>query len=120
MGKDNERSTYETVDTGVDDGDLDLHGQGLVLALLEELSETGATREQETSGGIKIGTKLSEGSDFTVLRKVKLERTSELLHDLAVNQQHESLLVTSWSMNAGRDRRTSGRRSRHERRKDRR
>ena len=26
--------TYQTVDTGVDDGDLDLHGQGLVLALL--------------------------------------------------------------------------------------
>ena len=26
--------TYETVDTGVDDGDLDLHREGLVLALL--------------------------------------------------------------------------------------
>lgn len=27
-------STHETVDTSVDDGDLDLHGHGLVLALL--------------------------------------------------------------------------------------
>ena len=26
--------THETVDTSVDDGDLDLHGKGLVLALL--------------------------------------------------------------------------------------
>ena len=92
----------ETVDTGVDDGDLDLHGEGLVLALLcrelsvdllktsdipihtEELSETGATREKETSGGIQVGAELSEGSDLTVLSKVELERTSELLHDLAV------------------------------------
>ena len=68
--------TYETVDTGVDNGDLDLHGQGLILTLLEELSETGTTREQEASGSIKIGTELSEGSDFTVLSKVELERTS--------------------------------------------
>ena len=29
-----ERSTYETVDTSVDDGDLDLHRQWLVLTLL--------------------------------------------------------------------------------------
>lgn len=77
--------TYETVDTSVDDGDLDLSGERLVLALLEELSETGATREQEAGRGIEIGTELSESSDFTVLRKVKFERTSELLHDLAAS-----------------------------------
>ena len=29
-----EQATYKTVDTGIDDGDLELHGQGLVLALL--------------------------------------------------------------------------------------
>lgn len=80
-------STYETVDTGVDNGDLDLSGERLVLALFEELSETGTTREQETGRGIEIGTKLGESSDFTVLRKVKLERTSELLHDLTEKGQ---------------------------------
>ena len=30
----NKVDTYETVDTSVDDGDLDLHGHGLVLTLL--------------------------------------------------------------------------------------
>lgn len=89
----------ETVDTGVDDGNLDFSGKRLVLTLLckqlvsiqfstsrltsrtEELSQTGTTGEEETSGGIEIGTELSEGSDFTVLGEVELERTSELLHD---------------------------------------
>lgn len=52
----------------------------------QELSKTGTTREQEASGGIKIGTELSEGSDFTVLGKVELEGTSKLLHDLTVAQ----------------------------------
>jgi len=52
--------------------------------LLEELGQTGTTREQEAGGGIKIGTELSEGSDFTVLSEVELEGTSELLHDLGL------------------------------------
>lgn len=46
--------THQTVDTSVDDGDLDLSGEGLVLALLEELSETSTTVEQEAGGGIEI------------------------------------------------------------------
>ena len=78
-------STHQTVDTSVDDGDLDLSREGLVLTLLEELSETSTTAQQEASGGIEIGTELGEGRDFTVLSEVQLERTSELLHDLAVN-----------------------------------
>ena len=56
--------------------------QLLYVVLTEELSETGATREQEAGRRVKIGTELREGRDFTVLRKVELERTSELLHDL--------------------------------------
>lgn len=76
--------TYETVDTSVDDGDLDLGGERLVLALLQELGETSTTREQEASGRVEIGTELSKGSDFTVLRKVELERTGKLLHDLTI------------------------------------
>lgn len=50
----------------------------------EELGETGTTAQQESGRGIQIGTELGEGSDFTVLRKVKLERTGKLLHDLAI------------------------------------
>ena len=49
----------------------------------QELSQTGTTREQEAGRGIEIGTELGESSDFTVLSEVELERTSELLHDLA-------------------------------------
>ena len=90
MSKNERGKTYETVDTGIDNGDLDLHRQGLVLTLLEELSETGTTREQEASGSIKIGTELSEGSDFTVLSEVELERTSELLHNLTVKVKIEA------------------------------
>lgn len=81
--------TYKTVDTGIDDGDLDLHGQGLVLALLcttsnqstfrahdiqhtQELSQTSTTGEQKAGGSVEVGTELSEGGDFTVLSKVEL------------------------------------------------
>ena len=82
----------------------------------EELSQTGTTVEQEASGGIEIRTELGEGGDFTVLRKVELERTSELLHDLAVNViSEQAYYVTITKME-----RTSGQPNRHGRRKDRR
>ena len=32
----------------------------------------------------QIGTELSKGSDFTVLGKVKFERTSDLLHEFGL------------------------------------
>ena len=51
----------------------------------QEFSQTGTTGEQEAGGSIKIGTELGEGGDFSVLGKVELQGTSELLHDLAVN-----------------------------------
>jgi len=59
-----------------------LNGHGLVLGLLQEFSETGTTVEQELGGGIQVGTELGKGSDFTVLSKEKLKRTSDLLHGL--------------------------------------
>ena len=94
--------TYKTVNTGVDDGNLDLHGQRLVLTLLctmigqstfkahnsqrtQELSQTGTTGEQKAGGSIEIGTELSKCSDFTVLSEVEFQGTSKLLHDLAEN-----------------------------------
>lgn len=80
-------SVQETVDTSVDDGDLDLDSQGLVLSLLEELSETGTTVEEETSGGIEIGSELGEGGDITVLGKVELEGSSDGLHDLETRKR---------------------------------
>ena len=50
----------------------------------EQLSQTSTTGEEEASRRVEIRTELGEGSDFTVLCKVQLERTSELLHDLAI------------------------------------
>jgi hypothetical protein len=80
------RPTHQTVDTGVDDRDLDLGRKRLVLALLQELGETGTTRKQETSRRVEIGTKLGKRRDFTVLREIELERASKLLHDLTACQ----------------------------------
>jgi hypothetical protein len=60
----------------------DLDGKGLVLALLEELGETGTTVEEETGRGVEVGTELGEGGDITVLSEVKLEGTGNGLHDL--------------------------------------
>ena len=76
------RGTHQTVDTRVDDGDLDLRRQGLVLALLEELRQARTTREQEAGRRVEVRTELGERRDLTVLGEVQLERTSELLHDL--------------------------------------
>ena len=49
----------------------------------QELSKTSTSAEEEAGRGIEIGTELCERSNFTVLSEVELERTSELLHDLA-------------------------------------
>ena len=58
--------------------------------LTEQLSQTSTTREQEASRRIKIRTELREGSNFTVLRKVELERTRELLHDLGLRRRTDT------------------------------
>ena len=52
----------------------------------QEFGETSTTGKQEAGGSIEIGTKLGKGSNFTVLSEVKLQRTGELLHDLAENE----------------------------------
>jgi hypothetical protein len=75
-------TTYQTVDTSVDDGDLDLHRNGLVLALFKELREASATCEEETGGGVEVGAELRERGNLAVLCKVELKRTGEFLHDL--------------------------------------
>jgi len=72
----------ETSDTGVQDADLLFSGHGDVLLLLEELGELLTSVEELLGGGIKIGTELGEGGDFSVLGKLELEGTSDLLHGL--------------------------------------
>ncbi len=72
----------ETVDTGVDDGDLDLSGHGNELGLLEQLDETNTTVKGGTSGSVQVRTELGESGKLTVLGKRKLERTRDRLVEL--------------------------------------
>ena len=62
----------ETVDTGEQDGNLDLGGKGLELALLEELSKTSTTVQGVAGRSVKVRTELREGSKLTVLGEVEL------------------------------------------------
>ena len=63
-----------------DDDVLHLHGQ--VLALLEELVQTHTSVQLLLGGGVKIGTELGEGGHLTVLGKLQLHGTGDLLHGL--------------------------------------
>jgi hypothetical protein len=72
----------EASDTGVQDADLLLGGEGNVLLLLEQLSELLTSVEELLGGGIKIGTELGEGGDLSVLGQLELHGTSNLLHGL--------------------------------------
>ena len=72
----------ETTDTSVENADLLLSDHGNILLLLEELSELLASVEEMLGGSIEIRTELSEGSNFSVLGKLELERTGYLLHGL--------------------------------------
>lgn len=102
----NRYTIEETVDSGVDDGDLNFDGDGLaekiavssqfgsqrierecdsLLTLLEEFGKTRSTSEEETGGSIEIGTELGESSNITVLSEVELERTRNSLHDLSLS-----------------------------------
>jgi len=56
-----------------------------LLTLLEEFGKTRSTSEEETGGGIEIGTELGESSNITVLSEVELEGTRNSLHDLGLS-----------------------------------
>jgi len=71
-----------SVNTTEKNTDLFGEGHGDELVLLEELGELLSSVELLLGGGIKIGTELGEGGDFSVLGKLELERTSDLLHGL--------------------------------------
>jgi len=68
--------------TGVQNADLLSCGHGHELILLEELGELLSAVELLLGGSIKIGSELGESSDFTILGKLELERTGNLLHGL--------------------------------------
>jgi len=72
----------ETTHTGVQDADLLGSGHGHELILLEELGELLSTVELLLGGSVEIGSELGESSDFTILGKLELERTGNLLHGL--------------------------------------
>lgn len=72
----------ETSDTSVEDAHLFLSDHGHVLLLLKEFSEFLTSVEQVLGGGVQVRTELGEGSDLSVLGKLKLEGTGDLLHSL--------------------------------------
>ena len=72
----------EATDTGVEDADLLLSGDWHVLLLLEELGELLTSVEEMLGGSIEIRAELGEGGDLSVLGKLQLERTGDLLHGL--------------------------------------
>merc|ERR1712142_683347 len=71
-----------TSDTSVNDTDLLSDRHWLVLILLQKFGKTLTTRKKLLSGGIHIGTELSEGSDFTILGQIQFHGTGNLLHGL--------------------------------------
>jgi hypothetical protein len=72
----------EATDTSVEDADLLLSDHGYVLLLLEELGELLTSVEEMLGGSVEIGTELGEGGDLSVLGKLELKRTGDLLHGL--------------------------------------
>jgi hypothetical protein len=71
-----------TSDTAEDASNLLGDGHWAVLSLLEEFSESNTSVQELLSSGIHIGTELREGGDLTVLGKIELHRTGDLLHGL--------------------------------------
>merc|ERR1740123_633296 len=80
----------ESPDTAVNDGDLILDGHGHVLTLLQQLSQPHASAQQLLGGSVKIGTELSESSDFSVLGQLELHGTSDLLHGLGLSSRTDT------------------------------
>ncbi|RUS30139.1 hypothetical protein BC938DRAFT_479810 [Jimgerdemannia flammicorona] len=72
------------------DGDLDLDGERLVLGLLEQLGEASTTVQQELGGRVQVGSELGEGSNLTVLGKVQLQGTGDLLHGLGLGSRTDT------------------------------
>jgi len=72
--------------TGEDNNDLLLGGERGVNVLLEHLSEALATAKLLLSGGVEVGTELSESLYLTELGEVKLHAARNLLHVLGLGR----------------------------------
>jgi len=79
-----------SVDTTEENADLLGSGHRDELVLLEELSKLFSSVELLLSSSIKIRTELSEGSDLSVLGKLELERTGDLLHGLDLGSRSDT------------------------------
>jgi len=80
----------ETADTGVQDANLLLSGDGHVLLLLKEFGELLTSVEELLGGSIEIRTELGEGGDFSVLGQLELEGTGDLLHGLNLGSRTDT------------------------------
>jgi len=75
----------------VDKGNHDVGGNRLVLSLLEELSETGTTGEEETGGGIEIGTELAGKEERTEDARVSFLDSSKGPEEMKLTRRRRPL-----------------------------
>ena len=80
----------EATDTTVDDGDLVLNRHWHVLALLQQLGQPDTPVQQLLGGSVKVGTKLGESSNLTVLGELELHGTGNLLHRLGLGSRADT------------------------------
>src|SRR3989339_594120 len=70
----------ETIDTGIEGGDLFANGHRFVLELLEKFRETGATIELLLGFRIEIRSELGKDREFPVLGQFHTELAGDFLH----------------------------------------
>src|SRR3989339_2119678 len=70
----------ETIDTGIEGGDLFANGHRFVLELLEKFRETGATIELFLGFRIEIRSELGKDREFPVLGQFHTELAGDFLH----------------------------------------
>src|SRR5580700_11401939 len=70
----------ESVDPSVNDEDLPLHGQWLILALLQDLHHASASIELVLRGFVQVRAELSECGQRAILRQGKPQRAGDLSH----------------------------------------
>merc|ERR1712100_696624 len=77
-------SVDQTLDTGVNDGDLLSQDQRAELGLLKQLAQTPAALQLLLSCRIEIGRELGERGQFIELSQFQLEGTGDLLDGLGL------------------------------------
>ena len=74
----------QVVDHRVNDGHLELYGDGGVAALLQDFNDASALLEPCLGVVVQVGAELGEARQFAVLRIEQLQGAGDLLHGLGL------------------------------------